>query len=300
MKSIVSYPDRGEGGKNTYRGNCSPRIIFDLHDQFHFSEICDYMCGSGTTEDAARQIGIPSHCYDLNRGFDLLSMDIPERSEFTFWHPPYADMITYAGQQYSAEAVKAQYGIDPLKADLSQIKDWDEFVKQMNFCMMKQFAALEKGGRIAVLMGDMKRKGKLYSMVSEIVKPGTLEQIVIKAQHNCMSDNTSYSGKFIPIVHEYLMICRKDSGLIIPVIISKHASQDMRDSYAATWKDVIYSVLEDIGHPCSLNEIYQKIAGHRKAKCNPHWQAKIRQTLQIYPKYFKHIQRGVWTTAALS
>ena len=66
MTSIVSYPERGEGGRNSYRGNCSPKLIFDLHDQFGFNEISDYMCGSGTTEDAAKQLGIVSHCYDLN------------------------------------------------------------------------------------------------------------------------------------------------------------------------------------------------------------------------------------------
>ena len=36
--------------------------------------------------------------------------------------------------------------------------------------MIKQYASLEKGGRIAVLMGDMKRKGRLYSMLVDIVK----------------------------------------------------------------------------------------------------------------------------------
>ena len=31
-------------------------------------------------------------------------------------------------------------------------------------------------------------------MLSEIVKPGTLENVIIKAQHNCFSDNIQYSG----------------------------------------------------------------------------------------------------------
>ncbi len=30
LTSIVSYPERGEGGNNRYRGNCSPRLIEDL------------------------------------------------------------------------------------------------------------------------------------------------------------------------------------------------------------------------------------------------------------------------------
>ncbi len=30
LTSIVSYPERGEGGSNRYRGNCSPKLIEDL------------------------------------------------------------------------------------------------------------------------------------------------------------------------------------------------------------------------------------------------------------------------------
>lgn len=94
MKSIVRYPERGTGGKNTYRGNCSPKLIEDLISQFQVSEICDYMAGSYTTRDAANSMGIKSHCYDLNHGFDLLDMEIQERPEFIFWHPPYWDSAT--------------------------------------------------------------------------------------------------------------------------------------------------------------------------------------------------------------
>lgn len=46
LTSIVSYPERGEGGNNKYRGNYSPKLIEDLLGFFKPSEICDYMCGS--------------------------------------------------------------------------------------------------------------------------------------------------------------------------------------------------------------------------------------------------------------
>ena len=29
LTSIVSYPERGEGGNNRYRGNCSPKLVED-------------------------------------------------------------------------------------------------------------------------------------------------------------------------------------------------------------------------------------------------------------------------------
>ena len=91
LTSIVSYPERGTGGNNRYRGNCSPKLIEDLIGFFKPAEICDYMCGSGTTQDAAHTMGIISHCYDLHSGFDLINCEIPERPEFVFWHPPYWD-----------------------------------------------------------------------------------------------------------------------------------------------------------------------------------------------------------------
>ena len=30
LTSVVSYPERGDGGNNKYRGNCSPKLIEDL------------------------------------------------------------------------------------------------------------------------------------------------------------------------------------------------------------------------------------------------------------------------------
>ena len=33
MQSIVSYPDRGQGGNSKWRGNFAPQLIEDLIDQ---------------------------------------------------------------------------------------------------------------------------------------------------------------------------------------------------------------------------------------------------------------------------
>ena len=41
LTSIVSYPERGAGGNNRYRGNCSPKLIEDLIGFFRPAEICD-------------------------------------------------------------------------------------------------------------------------------------------------------------------------------------------------------------------------------------------------------------------
>ena len=294
LTSIVSYPERGEGGNNRYRGNCSPKLIEDLIGFFKPSEICDYMCGSGTTKAAADKCGIQSKLYDLHSGFDIMNSDIKERPEFIFWHPPYWDIIKYSDVMYKASDVQNRYGYDPCKLDLSRIPNWEQFVEAMNYAMMKQFTSLEKGGRMAVLMGDIKKRGKLYSMLSEIIKPGTLENIIIKAQHNCFSDNTQYNGSFIPILHEYVMIVRKDTPLLVPVIVAKEIKADIRDMAGATWRDVVAAVLEECTKAVTLTYLYEQIEPHKKAQNNKHWREKIRQTLQINPNHFHHTDRGMW------
>lgn len=294
LTSIVSYPERGEGGNNRYRGNCSPKLIEDLICFFKPHEICDYMCGSGTTKAAADSCGIGSHLYDLHSGFDLMSCEIPERPEFIFWHPPYWDIVLYSDVMYKAADVENKYGFDPRLADLSRIKDWDRFVAAMNYAMMKQFTALERGGRMAVLMGDIKKRGKLYSMISEIIKPGTLENIVIKAQHNCFSDRTQYSGSFIPILHEYVMIVRKDAALMIPILTTKRTEMDIRDMRGATWRDIIASVFEESRGSLALDEVYALVQEHKRAKESKFWRDKVRQTLNSYPQTFERDGLGKW------
>lgn len=294
LTSIVSYPERGEGGSNRYRGNCSPKLVEDLIGFFRPAVVCDYMCGSGTTGAAAANMGIESRLYDLHSGFDIMHCDIPERPEFIFWHPPYWDIVVYSDRMYPADEVEKRFGYDPKKVDLSRIADWDFFVKAMNYAMTKQFAALEKGGRIAVLMGDIKKKGRLYSMLSEIVKPGTMENIIIKAQHNCFSDRNTYSGRFIPIVHEYVMIVRKDDALIFPVLETVRKKCDIKELPGATWRDVIAAVMENAGEAVALGFLYEQIGTHEKTRKNPWWKEKIRQTLQYHPEQFVHIGKGMW------
>ena len=294
LTTVVSYPERGQGGNNRYRGNCSPKLIEDLIAHFGVQDICDYMCGSNTTGDAARTMGISSHTYDLHSGFDLLHCDIPERPEYIFWHPPYWDIIRYSDVMYRASDVQRRYGYDPRLSDLSRISTWEGFVQAMNYCMMKQYCALEKGGRMAVLVGDIKKKGKLFSMLFELIKPGILENVLIKTQHNCVSDRRSYDGRFIPIVHEYVLLLRKDAPLEVPMLMTYRITGDVRDMPGATWRDIVAGVLDECHGRASLEEIYRHVEGHKRAQGQQWWKEKVRQTLQINPSTFEKIDRGVW------
>ena len=300
MQSIVSYPDRGSFGKNTYRGNCSGRLIEDIIQQYNLKGLSDFAVGGGTTEEVVRSMGLRGTFTDLNRGFDLVDMDIPERAENIFSHPAYWDIIQYSDRQYSSHDVERTTGLDAAVIaahDLSRIADWDEFIKMLNHTIFKQFAALEKGGRMFTLVGDIKKRGRLYSMLCEMAKPGTLEQVVIKAQHNCWSDRQTYSSNnFIPIVHEYLIVTRKDTGLIVPVSWGRTTGLDMRAVSGQSWRDLIYATIQENGGQMSLQELYDALKDSAKARRNQHWQEKIRQTVQNL-KNFVRTERGCYALA---
>lgn len=299
MQSIVSYPERGSYGRNSYRGNCSGKLIKDIIDQYKLRGLSDFMVGSGTTEDVVREAGIRGTFADLNRGFDMMTMDVPERAENIFWHPPYHDMVVYSDSQYKAADVERATGLSAdtiLADDLSRCTSWEEFVKRMNHCMLKQFAALEKGGRMFTLVGDMKRRGRLYSMILDLIKPGTVENIIIKAQHNCWSERQEYSGTFVPIVHEYLLVTRKDTGLIVPVSYGMRAEYDMRRFASQSWRDLVFSIIQENGGQMSLQELYDAVKDSAKAKANQHWQEKVRQTVQNI-KHFVRTERGCYALA---
>lgn len=297
MKSIVSYPDRGPWGKSSYRGNCSGYLIKDIIEQFRLKSLSDYMVEGGTTEEVCRDLNIPGTFLDLNRGFDMLNMDIPEKPENIFSHyPAYGQMISYSGSMYDDKEVSRKFGINAYENDLSHSKNCDDFVDKMNYCTLKQFSALEKGGRMFLLMGDWKQKGRLYSMLADIVKPGKLEQIVIKVQNNFTSARKTYSNNnFIPIIHEYLLILKKESSLIIPVSETVKKTWDLRKCYIATWRDVISAVLEENG-TMKLDDIYDAVKDSPKVKNNNHWHEKIRHVLQD-SRYFKRLEIGVYCRA---
>ena len=161
--------------------------------------------------------------------------------------------------------------------------------------MAKQYTSLENGGRMAILMADVKKNKKLYSMLFDMNKLGTVEQIVIKEQHNCWSNTKKYINEnFIRIAHEYCLILRKDNPLIMDYMVSKRGRMDLRDSINITWKDLVASSLEQLGGKTSLDKLYSFIDGFKKTDNNKDWKAKIRQTLQIHTNLFSNVEKGVW------
>lgn len=331
-QSVISFPDRNsEWGDSKYRGNCSGWIQAFLIWKYQVEKFAELFSGSGTGYDVAKDMGIKYVGADLNPvpvrpgilQVNAVTDEVPEafvQSDFIFMHPPYGAEIgiPYAGAEWGAEKkwtkvngrnkciitdhtneLIPKMGYDPKDYDLGRM-EWNKFIKTLNTIIMKYYSAMQNGAKMGILMGDVRRAGKFHSMLTDIVKPGSLEQVIIKMQHNTVSErqNIQYAHKnFVPLVHEYIMVLKKITPYIIDFSLPTKYEGDIRDSSSATWRDVVVAAMNNLGGTADLNSIYNEIDGHKKCKNNElHWKEKIRQTLQHY-NVFINIERGVWSLA---
>ncbi len=289
MKSLISYSNRGNWGNSSYRGNCSGFVIKDLIEHFYPNskpkKFVEVFSGGGTGLDVAKDLGITNSVHlDLNNGWNALVSEMPTGSDFVFSHPPYWDIIRY-------ETQRGSYDPD----DLSNVMSYEEFIAKLDKVNAKIYQSLLNGGRHAFLIGDVRKKGKYYSIIKDMTWFGDLESHIIKAQHNCLSNNKAYSNNnFIPIVHEHLLVFKKNEVWAVQLKRTVTQSFDLRQFQNITWRDLIQGALEWLGGKATLSQIYKVIEGSKKALKNNHWKEKIRQTLQLHDN-FTAVDRGVWS-----
>lgn len=288
MQSIISYPDRGKWGNSCYRGNCSGHVIKDLIQHFYPNskpkKFVEVFSGGGTGLDVAKDLGITNSVHlDLNTGWNALKDEIPYGSDFVFSHPPYWDIIRY-------ETQRGSYDPD----DLSNVMSYEEFIQKLDKVNAKIYQSLLNGGRHAFLVGDVRKKGRYYSIIKDMTWFGDLESHIIKTQHNTVSGNKRYANNnFIPIVHEHLLVFKKNEVWAVQLKRTFTQTFDLRQFKNITWRDLVQGAIEWLGGQARLQEIYNVIEGSKKAQKNKYWKEKIRQTLQIHENFYP-IERGVW------
>ena len=205
---MVSYPSRGPWGNSGYRGNCSGHLVKDLILRFKCRSVFDPAEGGGTVRDVIAGINsyLNESIYyegrDLKNGWDIVSGELPERQfDMVFFHPPYWDIIRYSDSPY----------------DLSNCTSIDEFELKLNQSAERLYEIVKPGGILVILIGDKRKDGRYYALFRTLVlnyRIGYLKSIIIKIQHNCLSDSRKYSQNpfLIPIKHEYCLIFQKTAG----------------------------------------------------------------------------------------
>ena len=295
LTSIASYFARGKYGSNSWRGNCSGLLIKDLLEYYKPDTFGDLAVGSGTSIEVAADLGYNSSnsvFSDLNPkygGVDISGDDLDfPLLDFVFFHPPYfvypgSSMPVYSGKGADG---KGMWGEEINPHDGSRIQNEAAFKKWFDTCNANLYKLLKKGGRLAILMGDSRYKGQYYSMFKNMDLFGNLEQVIIKQQHNCLTDTIKYSGKFIPLEHEYLVIIRKNSPYVIPIHHVKFMTRDMRTTEKATWASVLAMILEAHGGQMNPRALCAEMRKHPKGENNKNLDAKLRQELQLHPRMF--------------
>lgn len=274
MQSVVSYKERGNFGNSNYRGNCTGYIIKDLINHFYPNskpkKFVEIFSGGGTGQDVARELNITNSLHlDLNNGWDALTDEIPTGSDFIFSHPPYWNIISYEKQRNLY-----------FENDLSNDMPYEEFIQKLNTVNEKIYHSLVYGGRHAILIGDVRKQGKYYSIIKDMNWYGDLESHIIKIQYNCMSDKKTYSNNnFIPIKHENLLIFKKNKIWIYNTKKTDNFQKNIMDATNITWRDLIQATIQYFGNKATVNEIYSILIKSQKAINNHHIREKIRQTL---------------------
>lgn len=293
MKSLVNYPNRGKWGNNKWRGNCSGYMIRDLINHFNPKTFVDVCEGSGTSREVCKELGVKYQGLDLHSGFNFLEDSVLENiknpADIVFSHPPYHDMIKYSGNQWGNE-------IDI--NDLSHCNNVDEFLEKSHLMLLNQREATSPNGVYCSLIADMRRKDlgfkSFQSDYIQMMPKDELLSVVIKTQNNYQSSFKNYQGRFIPIMHEYLIIWKKSSRSLF--LIQKEKAFELKRSIASSWRNAIRMAFIKNGKSMNLSQIYNEVehVSQNLIKNNSHWKAKVRQILQ---KHYANVERGVWAVA---
>ena len=294
MQSILSYAERGNYGNSSWRGNTTGFIIKEMIEHFNPTLFVDACEGSKTSRDVCKEMNIDYVGLDLYNGQDftkdLIVQELPREADICFTHPPYHSMIQYSGNVY---------GEHPIEGDTSRCKNPDEFIEKSHLMLLNQREATRTNGIYSTLIGDHRGgtlgKGNFRSYQADFINlmpKDELLSVTIKLQHNCLSNNKKYSGSFIPIMHEYLLLWKKKHKSIIQISLDRAITH--KQYIATTWRNAIRISMMRLGERATLKTIYievEKVA-ENLIKNNPNYKAKVRQTLQ---KHYKNVERGVWS-----
>ena len=203
LTSIHARPGRGPYGNPGYRGNCSGLLIEDLLNYYRPRRVLDPMQGGGTCRDVCSTLGIAYRGLDLRSGFDATrpgAFSDLGRFDFIWMHPPYWKMVRYSDDERC----------------LSNAATMREFVGRLRQVLSNCMSVLSDGGKLAILIGDGKHKGRYMGLPFRAMRAAALEGYwlaapeIIRFGHGSTSSTKVYSTSFIPRLHDVCLVLERD------------------------------------------------------------------------------------------
>ena len=305
--SILTFPERGQGGDAGYRGNCSPKLYEWLMAQARPQRVMDPVLGSGTSLDVALRLGLRAAGSDLSTspyhqkvkerltragaqvhlGVDATTADLAALfgpSDLVVAHPAYGTQVTYSDDA----------------RDMSRLGDDEAFLEALHALLVNMRAATTQGGHYALIIGDTRKDGRYHAYQAEALARmprSELQCVRIKAQHNVTSGRTDYGQlRWGLTLHEYVLVWRRQGQLY--ALLGEVARQDAARA-GSTWKTIVRHALLRLGGCSDLDTLYEEVSRNapERVQQNPNFKAKVRQTLQQLPGCTAQA-RGVWQLAA--
>jgi hypothetical protein len=296
--SILSFPQRGPWGSAKWRGNCSGHVYAELFKQLRPAFFIDPMVGSGTSTEVAAEMGIEAVGLDLHSGFNILRDSIlatvKREADLCVSHPPYGGMIVYSGEVWG----------EAHPDDLSRCSSDEEFHTKLQVALLNQREATRAGGIYGTILGDWRRKGTYTSYQAECIARMPARElcgVLIKAQHNTVSDFREYKAMSMPrIAHEYIVLWRKPQNAISFLTTLQQVATEQQARLTGSWISIVRAAMMALGSEATVQDLYAAVSANapEKLATNPNWQAKVRQTLNQNASWFVPVQRGTWRLAA--
>lgn len=141
-----------------------------------------------------------SQIHVKNESATNLSFMKDSHIDFICTHPPYANIIKYSKN---------------IDDDISLL-GVEGFLEEMKKVAKESFRVLKKGKYCAVMIGDVRKYGKViplgFKMMQCFIDAGfTNKEIIIKEQHNCKSTEywENQNNNFLLLAHEYIFVFQK-------------------------------------------------------------------------------------------
>ncbi|MEM5830864.1 MAG: DNA methyltransferase [candidate division WOR-3 bacterium] len=230
--TIWSFPERGEWAthKGNYRANWSPYIPRNLILRFTKENelVLDQMVGSGTTLIECKLLNRKGIGVDINPDAIMVTRN---RLDFKYKYEP--EIKTYVGDARNLNLIQdesidliathppyaniVKFTNNKIEGDLSNVKNIDNFIKEMEKVAKECYRVLKPGKHCAILIGDTRKKKHFVPIAARVMetflKVGfILREDVIKLQWKMKSTREKWRGSkydFLLLAHEHLFIFRK-------------------------------------------------------------------------------------------
>jgi SAM-dependent methyltransferase len=292
--TVWSFPERGSWATHdgSYRGNWSPYVPRNLLLCYTAPGdwVLDPFIGGGTTAVEAALLGRLAIAGDLSMAAlsrtrdqleqvqrhrptaapvsllreDARALAVTDASmQLVLLHPPYADAI-----RYSADTA----------GDLSHLAA-GPFIDQLRSVARDSLRVLAPGGRCALLMGDLRRRGQVvplgFAAIQACRREGlVLEDLIIKQQHQTRMAGRwaaiSTQRGFLLLAHEYLAVFRRPDDLPQPAAQDHGLADDHDDAVhspldnASAFGTTVWT-LPPTAMKTALPELARQVFGQRGA-----------------------------------